>query len=254
MSSKNITARIGFKIICPGVFLPLDIDLNKACHWLIVGGSGSGKSVFLLYVLNSLITHRIGLFIADFKGSGDFIGLTSNYAQFEDCVDLIEKFYIRYQDIKHNKTGEKILLIFDELGGFMIWLESMDKKKANEIKGKMAEILMQGRELPGGGSAWLWSSLQRADNTYFSHGARDNYMIVIALGRISKESKGMLFSGEDIPDYTPAVGRGLILQAGKPITIFQVPQIKKKYLMELLRHKAADQRSGVAAKQFRRLT
>lgn len=246
--------KIGFKIICPGVFLPLDIDLSVACHWLIIGGSGSGKSMFVLYVLNSLITQKIGLYIADFKGSGDFIGLTSKYAQFEACVALIESFYSHYQHIKHNKTGEKILLIFDELGGFMIWLESQDKKKASEIKGKMAEILMQGRELPGGGSAWLWCSLQRPDNTYFSHGARDNYMVIVALGRLSKESKGMLFSGEDIPDYIPMVGRGLILQAGKPITVFQVPKVQKKDLLKLLRHKAADLRSCGAAQQFHRLT
>ncbi len=220
---------------CPGVFIPLGISLEKSCHWLIVGGSGSGKSVLLLYALYGLSDSAIKIFIGDFKGSGDFIGLTSNYAEFDACVDLIEEFYTYYQDIKQNKTGEKILLVFDEYAGFLIWLEGQDKKKATEIKNKIAEILMQGRSLPGGGSAWLWCVCQRADSTYFSHGARDNYMVSIGMGRLSKESKSMLFPGEEIPeDYFPATGKGLILENGQELRIFQVPQIDKTRLKKLL--------------------
>ena len=110
----------------------------------------------------------------------------------------------------------------------------------------MAEILMQGRSLPGGGSAWFWCVCQRADSTYFSHGARDNYMVSIGMGRLSKESKGMLFPGEEIPeDYTPCTGRGLILEDGKNLRIFQVPQIDKTRLKRLLLKKAK-QRAGEA--------
>lgn len=247
--------RIGFKLTeSPGVFIPLVINLESTCHWLVVGGSGSGKTIFLLYALNSVLNTCIRLYVADFKGSGDFLQLTPNYAEFEDCEMLIRNFYQHYQKIKENKSGEKILLLFDEYAGFLIWLESQDKKKAADIKSMVAEILMQGRALPGGGSAWFWCVCQRADSAYFSHGARDNYMLIAALGRLSKESRGMLFSGEELPDYTPGVGKGLISIAGKPVMAFQVPQINKIRLLQLLRHKAADQRSGVAAKQFRRLT
>lgn len=243
--------RIGYEVIYPGVALPLDIDLEKECHWLIIGGSGSGKTIFLLYALNGVLNSPISLYLADFKGSGDFLHLTSDYAEFGDCVQLIEKFYSHYQEIKEKKSGKKILLICDEFAGFLVWLEGQDKKKAAEIKNKIAEILMQGRSLPGGGSAWFWAVCQRADSTYFAHGARDNYMLIAGLGRLSKESRGMLFSGEDIPEYFPGVGRGLILTPGKPVRVFQVPEINKDKLIQLLQRKAADRRSGGAREQLR---
>lgn len=248
--------KIGYEIFeqYPGVALPLDIDLEEVCHWLIIGGSGSGKTVFLLYALNNILNSPISLYLADFKGSGDFLHLTSDYAEFGNCVELIERFYCHYQEIKEKKNGNKILLIFDEYAGFLIWLEGQDKKKATEIKNKIAEILMQGRALPGGGSAWFWAVCQRADSTYFAHGARDNYMLIAGLGRLSKESRGMLFSGEDIPEYTPCVGRGLILTPGKPVRVFQVPDIDKAKIIQLLQRKAADRRSRRSRGAFRRST
>lgn len=233
--------KIGFEVTeFQGVFLPLEISLEKSCHWLITGGSGSGKSILLLYALNSLLNAPISLYIADYKGSGDFKGLTDKYAEFGDCVRLVEDFYSHYQNIKQNKTGERILLVFDEFPSFLIWLEGdKDKKKATEIKNKVSEILMTGRLLPGNGSAWLWCVCQRADSTYFSNGSRTNYMISIGMGRLSKESKGMLFPGEEIPeDYVPCTGRGLILEDGKPLRVFQVPQIDKVRLKKLLLRKA----------------
>ena len=239
--------RIGFEVTeFQGVLLPLEVSLEKSCHWLICGGSGSGKSVLLLYALNSLLNAPICLYLADFKGSGDFIGLTDKYTEFGDCVRLVEDFYNHYQNIKQNKTGERILLVCDEFSAFLVWLESVDKKRATDIKNKIAEILMTGRLLPGDGSAWLWCVCQRADSTYFSHGARDNYMVSIGMGRLSKESKGMLFPGEEIPeDYIPCTGRGLILEDGKNLRIFQVPQINKTRLKRLLLKKAK-QRTGEA--------
>ncbi len=238
--------KIGFEVTeFQGVFLPLEISLEKSCHWLITGGSGSGKSILLLYALNSLLNAPISLYIADYKGEGNFLNITERYAEFGDCVNLVENFYEHYQDIKQNRTGERIFLAFDEFPSFLIWLEGTNPKKATIIKNRMAEILMQGRALPGGGSAWFWCVCQRADSTYFSHGARDNYMVSIAMGRLSKESKGMLFPGEEIPeDYVPCTGRGLILEDGKPLRVFQVPQIDKIRLKKLLLKKAKQRAGG----------
>lgn len=235
----GFNVQLGFELI-QGVFLPLNLNLKSHCHWLIVGGSGSGKTVFVEYVLNSLLNTSISLFIADFKGSGSFATLTSNYAEFEACIDLVEHFYDRYQYIKQNKTEEHILLIFDEYAGFLVWLESKDKKKAVEIKGKIAEILMQGRALSGGGSAWFWCVCQRADSGYFSNGARENFMVSIGFGNLSKESKIMLgFHADEIPeDYTPETGKALLSADGQALTILQVPKIDEKRLKLLLEKKA----------------
>ena len=237
---------IGYEQV-DGIYLPLTVSLSSHCHWLIVGGSGSGKSVFIQYVLNSVLDMPVELHIGDFKGSGDFSSLSPFYAEFEACIGLIEAFYARYQEIKLHKTGEHILLVFDEYAGFLVWLESKDKKKAAEIKGKIAEILMQGRALSGGGSAWFWCVCQRADSGYFSNGARENFMVSIGFSNLSKESKVMLgFHAEDIPeDYKPATGKALLSVDGRELTVLQVPKIDISRLKLLLTKKAA-RRTGSA--------
>lgn len=233
-----MVVRIGFERIEGISGIPLEVDINTCCHWIIVGGSGSGKSCFVLYVLNALLMQPICLYIADFKGSGDYTGLSTKTSNFGDSVALVDEFYDRFQKIKRNQTGEHIMLIIDEYAGMLVWLESIDKKKAADIKNKIAEILMLGRELPYGGSAWVWIVCQRADAAYFSHGARDNFMISICMGKISKETKGMLFPGEDFPeDYEPKTGCGVILEDGKPLRIFDVPYFEKSRLKSLLRKK-----------------
>lgn len=240
----NLFLKLGFSCV-NDIFFPFNVDLKTHPHFLICGGSGSGKSVFLLYLLNQLLDTNIQLYIGDFKGSGDFATLSPKYAEFEQCIGLIEEFYDKYQFIKQNKTGEHILLIFDEYAGFLVWLESIDKKKATEIKGKIAEILMQGRALAGGGSAWFWCICQRADSNYFSNGARENFMCSIGFSRLSKESKTMLgFYVEDIPeDYEPCTGKALISVDGQPLSVLQVPQIDVSRLKRLLEIKAKRKRA-----------
>lgn len=234
-----MTVRVGFEIIKNVKGIRLEVNMKTACHWIICGGSGSGKSYFILYALNSILNDQIILYLADFKGSGDYIGLSDKYAEFGEITAFIEDFYSKYIEIKENQTGEHIMLIFDEYAGFLVWLEGNDKKKAAEIKNKISEILMLGRELPGGGSAWIWIVCQRADSTYFAHGARDNFMVSVGMGRLSKESKTMLFPGEDFPpQYSPETGCGVILEDGKPLRIFEVPNFDKKRVKSLLEKKS----------------
>lgn len=246
---KNLTnwkIKIGYEIV-DDIALDKYVDLSKTCHWLACGGSGSGKSVFMMYVLNQLLNTDITLYIGDFKGSGDYTALSPKYAEFGDCVALIEEFYEQYQYIKQNKTGEHIYLIIDEYSGMLVWLESQDKKKASEIKGKVAEILMQGRSLPGGGGAWIMCILQRGDASHFSTGSRDNFMLSVGFSRLSKESRGMLgFHSEDIPvDYEPCTGKALLSIDGEPLSVLQVPTLQVDKLRKLLRKKA-ERRNGAA--------
>lgn len=49
----------------------------------------------------------------------------------------------------------------------------------------------------------LIMALQRADSSYFINGARDNFPIRIGLGRLSDESRRMLFPDMQKDDYIP---------------------------------------------------
>lgn len=229
---------------CP---LPIYISLRTHTHILICGKSGSGKGVLLLYMLNSVLDNKaIKIYIGDPKSSGDFEGITPYYAVSEAVVELVEMVYKKYQEIKEKKTGERILLILDEYPSFILNLESQDKKKAGIIKNMIAELLMQGRALPGGGSVMIWLVAQRADADYFPKGARLNFMVAIGLGRLDVQSKTMLFPGEELPEYEPTRGTGLILMDGKPIRVLKVPEIDVDGLKKLLKVKARRRSGGHA--------
>lgn len=215
----------------------LSIDLSKNPHWLLVGRSGSGKSVLMQYLLYTLLDYNLIVYICDPKGSGDFRGITSNYAEYDDCTEMIEQAYKKYQDIKVNQTGERMILICDEYPAYILYLEGKDKKKAQEIKNMIAEMLMQGRSLPGGGSAAVWILAQRADAEYFPKGARLNFKVIIALGKLDTQSQSMLFPGEELPKYPEQIGMGLIWVDGKPIRIIQTPYIDTDKILPILRRK-----------------
>lgn len=112
--------KVGYEKVGEIRGIPLNVNMKVCCHWLIVGGSGSGKSCLVLYVLNAILTHSMPLYIADFKGSGDYIGLSKKTADFGNSVALIDEFYDRFQEIKRNQTGEHILLIIDEYAGMLV--------------------------------------------------------------------------------------------------------------------------------------
>lgn len=101
--------------------------------------------------------------------------------------------------------------------------------------GAVSEILMLGRGIRFG----IWIVTQRADASLFANGARDNFMVVLGLGRMSREQKGVVFSGEEIPDKTYRQGEGCLLADGCPLYEVAYPRIRntvdwKRHIKEIL--------------------
>lgn len=93
MSNPNPKLMLGYDYeLYVRHFLKVNI-LASLGHWVIVGGSGSGKSTSVLYWLYKLRNFDCILYIADFKKSKNFCGISNNFAEFEDCYDLIKRFY-----------------------------------------------------------------------------------------------------------------------------------------------------------------
>lgn len=226
--------------------IKLEIDFSTHCHACITGGSGSGKSYALLYLLGNLLKHNkdlVNLWFCDFKASYDFSFL-NDYKQFssgDSVYDGIMEYYQRFCNFrkKREKSTEKNLIIIDEYPALILYLSGRDKlnktKQANEVLNAIAEILMLGR---GIGYA-VWIVTQRADSVYFSNGSRDNFMVCLGLGNLSKESVQMLFSGEQIPDRRFHTGEGVLLADGFPLQEVTFPKIQnivgwKKHILEIL--------------------
>lgn len=224
---------------------PIQADIFRTGHICIVGGTGSGKSIATLYILYGILSlyHEVQLYIGDFKKSGDYKGITKSFEEFEQVTGLIEKFYSIFEETEENSPAIKILIL-DEYAGFITWLTQKDKKKCEEIKGKIANLLMLGRSR----HCYVWCIQQRMSAQLFPSGigAIDNFQILIGLGRLSVDSRKSLFAGEHLDKdfeegYSPVCGQGLILVDGQPLRAIQIPFIKDKGRMTALLRKKANQ-------------
>lgn len=216
--------------------LPLSAPVG---HTIAVGGSGSGKSTSVLYWLWKLKKYDCTLYIADFKKSNDFCGISSNFAEFEDCYQLIKDFYETFLKTPEGGDGTKILIV-DEIAGLLTHfsMTKEGKAKADEIRAIMSSILMLGRSR----RCFLWLSTQRYSASIFpaSSGAVDNFHILVGLGRLTVEGRKGLFAGEHLEgedELQFAQGRGIVLIDGQPLKSLIIPKVSKAKLLELLQGK-----------------
>lgn len=210
---------------------PLYLDLDTHCHTLLTGASGSGKSYALLYILGQVLQSYPDtvIYFCDFKNSLDF-SFMADYTHFyggDNCINGIKEFEVLFEECRTAQQYEKrYLLIVDEYPSMLNYLQGADKRNktkiADDISGVIARLLMLGRGL----HFYVWLTTQRADASLFANGSRDNFLNVIALGRLSKEQKTMIFSGLDVPaDQIYGKGEGLILSDGKELKEIKIPMI-----------------------------
>ena len=213
-----------------GLKIPIQLDLSDHCNLLLTGCSGSGKSYALLYLLGSVLKSNedIEIFFCDFKNSYDFSFLEDypHYYSGDNCYDGITEYYRVFCSARQQREfTKKHLLICDEYPSLVNYLQGKDKanktKYASEVLSAISELLCLGRGI----QFYTWIVTQRADNSLFANEARDNFMLVIGLGRISKEKKGMLFSGEELPERIYKKGEGILLADGRSLIEVKFPII-----------------------------
>lgn len=214
------------------IYVSLPIETHP--HALITGSSGSGKSYALLYLLGELVKteNNATIYLADFKKSADFSFLSRypHYYASDDCYRGIMEYYQCFQKARESgSTDGRYCLIVDEYPAFISRLQTLDKinktKKADEILSAVSEILMAGRGTGGGYGIWIVT--QRPDASLFKGGSRDSFMATLALGRLSKEHKSMVFPGfaDEIPDRIFQRGEGLLLADGHGLLQVKFPKI-----------------------------
>ena len=220
------------ELIGKGIPITIKANLLTHPHILLTGSSGSGKS-YLLKILVSQVLERKGTFevwFGDYKNSPDFRYLNPlpHYASGKDVIALIHEYYALFQDVLNGKVRITTIpiLILDEYPALITYLEQADKKEAESIKKIITELLMLGRSVENI-SFPIWITAQRPDaNIFGAGGARDNFMVRIALGNLSGEAKRMFTSDvSELPHNTYGRGQGLISIDGQDILEIYIPEI-----------------------------
>ncbi|WP_023625315.1 FtsK/SpoIIIE domain-containing protein [Clostridium tyrobutyricum] len=214
-------------------------EYDKLPHMLIAGGTGGGKSYFILTLIEALLCTNSILYVLDPKNSdlADLEAVMPNvYYKKDDMIACIDKFYDgmmkRNEDMKQMegyKTGENYaylglpanFLIFDEYVAFM---EMLGSKESNAVLNKLKQLVMLGRQ----SGYFLILACQRPDAKYLGDGIRDQFNFRVALGRMSEMGYGMMFRETDKDFFLKQIkGRGYVDTGTSVISEFYTPLVPK---------------------------
>ena len=229
------------------------MNVRTHVHGAIVGQSGSGKSMALIWLLYQLIIISIPveIFICDPKNSGDFTGIVppDHFAgDMLSSAQLIHKFFAIFKETPESCPILRIIII-DEYAGLITVLPDIiggkeGKAEAERIKSEMASMFMLSRSRGMG----IWLVMQRPSASLFSSssGSLDNMMFVCNMGKLHTQAKISLFANEDFENkdfgesYRPGCGSGYFWQDGHSLKALRIPLIRdKKALLQLLQKKAS---------------
>ena len=210
-------------------------------HMLIAGGTGGGKTYFILTLIHALVQTRAVIHVLDPKNA-DLADLSTVmpevYYRKEDIAACVSRFcdamMQRSESMKSMpgyKTGENYaylglephFLVFDEYVAFM---EMLNTRERDDVLGKLKQIVMLGRQA----GFFLILACQRPDAKYLGDGIRDQFNFRVALGRMSELGYSMMF-GEVKKEFffKNVKGRGYADTGKGVITEFYTPVVPKGY-------------------------
>lgn len=224
------------------------IKLMKSVYWeydslphaLIIGGTGGGKSYFILTLIRCLLTTNSKIYILDPKNSdlADLGAVMDNvYYKTEDMIACLNQFYEdmmqrneNMKKMKGYKTGQNYaylglpahFLIFDEYVAFM----NQIGRQSVEVMSKLSQIVMLGRQA----GFFLILACQRPDAKYLGDGIRDQFNFRVALGRNSDLGYTMAFGETSKKFFNKRTkGRGYVDTGGSVVSEFYTPLVDKNY-------------------------
>ena len=217
-------------------------EYDKLPHMLIAGGTGGGKTYFILTLIEAMLRSNAVMYILDPKNA-DLADLSvvmpEVWYKKDDITACIDRFYdgmmARSEAMKlmeNYRTGENYaylglsphFLIFDE---YVAFLEMLTTKESTALLSQLKKIVMLGRQA----GYFLIVACQRPDAKYFGDGIRDNFNFRVGLGRMSELGYGMLF-GSDVKKQffqKRIKGRGYCDVGTSVISEFYTPLVPKGY-------------------------
>lgn len=196
----------------------LSWDISKQPHALICGGTGSGKTYFLNYLILEFLKKHSELYICDPKNSDlgqlkAYLGADkvatdgnniakicrlTNEAMEQRYTEMNDNFVYGSNYIDHNYNP--IVLIFDELGAFRA---SADRKTYDETMAYLKAIILKGRQA----GVFVILATQQPNANNVPTEIRDNLSMIVALGNMSNQGYQMCF-GETVKELQSISGAG----------------------------------------------
>lgn len=195
---------------------------------LLVGQTGSGKTYALYSLILQMLVKNVhyNIYFADPKNSslavlGEKISRENTASEIEDIIKLLQNFNeimeVRKAAIK-DKLNTKLeatyadfqyepyIFIFDEFASFQTVLQTMEKKKRDEVMKLLSQVVLQGRQL----GFFLWIVMQKSDATLLPTNLRENLPVKFVLGNAEKQTYTTAFgNGIDIPEKNFTLGQGV---------------------------------------------
>ena len=214
-------------------------EFDKLPHMLIAGGTGGGKTYFILTIIEALLRTDSILYVLDPKNAdlADLKTVMPNvYYKKDDMISCINNFYDEMmkrsetmKSMTNYKTGENYaylglsanFLIFDEYVAFM---EMLGTKENAAVLNKLKQIVMLGRQA----GFFLILACQRPDAKYLGDGIRDQFNFRVALGRMSELGYNMMFGESNKEFFLKQIkGRGNVDVGTNVISEFYTPLVPK---------------------------
>lgn len=216
-------------------------NFRKEPHALITGGTGSGKTYLLYYVIKEILRKGHNIKIIDPKNSdlSQFVKIDENLVAThkEDIIKAIkeanyemENRYV-YMNTYTDKFGEDFkaynmsayFLVIDEYSAFNSTLDAKEKK---EVDGLIKNLVLKGRQA----GVNIIFTTQRPDANVIDGAIRDQLHFRLGLGKMSKDGYRMLFPEENSSfQELEAIGYGYskIIGQDKIVKVFLSPMISK---------------------------
>lgn len=226
-------------------------NIASVPHALITGGTGTGKTYFIFYIIKELIKMNsiikildpkfadlkfIGKLMGSENHASDKTGILKQLRIAQEEIDTRNEYIFSRDNAQLGDTFKEVgyqpyYIIFDEFTAFNAQLDNKEKK---ELNGRLTDIIMRGRQ----SGVFILLTAQRPDANVIDGAIRDQLGLRVALGNMSNDGYRMVFGSSEIKYQTiSSLGAGYIFVDGKTTipNYFEAPFLKDFDLVDYVK-------------------